>query len=511
VTVVINDTYGFPIPNKLGTLQTTRGSAQDTITPNTGTTNVLGQVSFAVASGYAGWDTITARCDGNSISRAVVKYGAVGIYELDTGAKDISLSANNGNPTFDTAPRWTYGKFGSALEFVDQVNDAVNLEDPVVFSTALTVIAWANCSDTTGCQAIFNNNQVFIRKDSPAEGNRFTAFVATDVYEPRAYSTVVPNTGTWYQVAGTWDGVTLTIYVNGNYEGQSTRAEVLAGDVTAQIGCGVGGGTYDHPWKGLIDDVKLYDRCLTAAEIKADYNRNLNCIFNATKFVFDTPQRDVHTDAVSDSVSIRASGNLGGSDLTANTASLVSSSATGEFSVSPTTWQNTNLITLTNGTAVFYYKDTAIGTFTITVFRAGLQIDTQLIVISGEKISVMKYAKVVRTGVESTATVSALEGDTIEYRLVMTNTGEVTGVNMVLTDTISFDTVMYPPGTIYIYVDTATFADSWTYTLNDTSSWAAYSANPAFGALNVKGLRWFFNAISPNGGTKTVTFRVKVQ
>jgi len=226
-----------------------------------------------------------------------------------------------------------------------------------------------------------------------------------------------------------------------------------------------------------------------------------------------TPQRSAFLGSSSDSIAAEARDTYSYMDAYYNeTVTLLTSSATGKFSADPSAWADTTNVFFVSGTAVFYYKDTAIGTFTITVFRAGLQIDTQLIVISGEpKISVMKYAKVVRTGVESTATVSALEGDTIEYRLVMTNTGEVTGVNMVLTDTISFDTVMYPPGTIYIYVDTATFADSWTYTLNDTSSWAAYSANPAFGALNVKGLRWFFNAISPNGGTKTVTFRVKVQ
>lgn len=83
-------------------------------------------------------------------------------------------------------------------------------------------------------------------------------------------STTVLQAGKWYHVAATHDGANDFLYINGIQE--STQAntvtlEDLAAIVT--IGADAGGGT---GWTGHIDDVRIYNTALTAAEVRDIYN-----------------------------------------------------------------------------------------------------------------------------------------------------------------------------------------------------------------------------------------------
>jgi hypothetical protein len=83
--------------------------------------------------------------------------------------------------------------------------------------------------------------------------------------------------GRFTHVAGTWDGTTLRLYVNGTLNNQS-----IPGTTPWDSGCEFYiGGTY-HPapgpcetvgqfFTGLIDEVGFYNRALDPAEIQADY------------------------------------------------------------------------------------------------------------------------------------------------------------------------------------------------------------------------------------------------
>ena len=168
------------------------------------------------------------------------------------------------------------GKVEKAFSF-DGLDDFVALETQLGISTALTISAWVNFDgvDFGKFQTIFNNNQFFLRKDSRSEGNRLSIFVKlTDgTVEPRASSRTVPTSGTWNHVAGTWDGTQLRIYVNGILEGSSTRRGALTSrTVEARIGRGQQLGTEGNPFSGLIDEVEIFDRALSADVIKAIYN-----------------------------------------------------------------------------------------------------------------------------------------------------------------------------------------------------------------------------------------------
>jgi hypothetical protein len=71
----------------------------------------------------------------------------------------------------------------------------------------------------------------------------------------------------WTHVAGVWDGTTLRLYVNGT----QVRSTPLSGTASqADQPLYVGGNAVWGEWfQGLIDDVRVYSRALSAAEVQA--------------------------------------------------------------------------------------------------------------------------------------------------------------------------------------------------------------------------------------------------
>src|SRR4030095_6733564 len=71
----------------------------------------------------------------------------------------------------------------------------------------------------------------------------------------------------WYQVGGPWDGTTLRVYLNGQL-----AASGIAGSLNPTTDplrlCGDPG---DNSFAGRLDDVYIWDRAITAAEMAAQF------------------------------------------------------------------------------------------------------------------------------------------------------------------------------------------------------------------------------------------------
>ena len=81
-------------------------------------------------------------------------------------------------------------------------------------------------------------------------------------------------TGTWTHLASTYDGVTLRLYVNGT---QVTQL-AASGSITTSTGAlRIGGNAvWSEYFSGLIDEVRIYNRALTAGEIGPDMATPVN-------------------------------------------------------------------------------------------------------------------------------------------------------------------------------------------------------------------------------------------
>jgi hypothetical protein len=79
--------------------------------------------------------------------------------------------------------------------------------------------------------------------------------------------------GSWTHLAATYDGTTLRLYVNGTQAGQlAVSGSILTSTQPVRIG---GNNIWGERFNGLIDEVRIYNRALTAAQIQNDMVRSI--------------------------------------------------------------------------------------------------------------------------------------------------------------------------------------------------------------------------------------------
>ncbi len=197
---------------------------------------------------------------------------------FESNATDYSGFGNNGAAVGAT---FTTGKIGKALQF-DGVDDYVNLFKPTSLtslSTALTIEAWINSNDNTGQHLIFDNCE-----NLATEGyclyinNNEFRFTVGKAGAPTA-SAVGISSG-WHHVVGTYDNTNAKIYVDGILKNTTAATGPLAqaGDEDIIIGKNSAGG---DQFNGIIDEVRVYPRALSAEQIKMNYETKYNVLVAA--------------------------------------------------------------------------------------------------------------------------------------------------------------------------------------------------------------------------------------
>ena len=88
------------------------------------------------------------------------------------------------------------------------------------------------------------------------------------------YSNSVRLLNVWYHVAGVYDAAarTLDIYVNGVRDNGVLLGTVPSSQVNSSVNVNIGRRTGGFYFNGLIDEVRIYNRALTASDIQADMN-----------------------------------------------------------------------------------------------------------------------------------------------------------------------------------------------------------------------------------------------
>jgi hypothetical protein len=219
--------------------------------------------------------------------------GLVGYWPFDegTGTTTADVSGNGNAGTLENSPVWSasvpptpYANKHSLL--FDGVQSYVTMGNPAVLQLtgALSLTAWFESSATLG------NYQTLVSKwwsgGTEAaysiywtDGNGPLFAVQNASLSTLGASSATPYTdGTWHFIAATWDGATARLYVDGKPVTATTpdASFGMLSNITDPFDVATDNryapGTGDRFFPGNVDDVHVYSRALSAAEVGALFN-----------------------------------------------------------------------------------------------------------------------------------------------------------------------------------------------------------------------------------------------
>ncbi|MEO3862177.1 LamG-like jellyroll fold domain-containing protein [Acrocarpospora sp. B8E8] len=200
--------------------------------------------------------------------------GLVSAYAMDEGAgSTVTDSSGSNNNGVAVATAWTAGKYGGALSF-NGSSSVVNIADSASLrlTTGMTLEAWVRPNSVSGYRTVIMKDHV--------EGSAYGLYSSGDG-PPSAWlrqqgadnHTIASGSSpiglnTWTHLAATYDGSTAKLYVNGQLAGQTSESGSLD---SVGLPMHLGSNTFwQEYFSGLIDEVRVYNRALTAPEIQAD-------------------------------------------------------------------------------------------------------------------------------------------------------------------------------------------------------------------------------------------------
>ena len=297
-------------------------------------------------------------------------------FNENTGSTAIDQSGNNNNGTLVNGATWNAtGRFGAAASF-DGSNDMITIPDAnsLDLTNGMTVEAWIRPTNLSGYKTILckdrtssafsyvlsaNNSALLSGSQRPNARIRIGSNTRT------VTGTSKLSTNTWTHVATTYNGSTLRLYINGvQVSSLNTTGNMTVSSDMLRIGGSPSLGS--QYFAGLIDEVRVYNRALSQAEIQADMNTPIGADAISPTVVISSPAEG----AVSGTINITATAadnigvagvqfkvngvNLGAEDLEApyeipwNTTTLTN----GNYTLTATARDATGNSTTSAGTVV---------------------------------------------------------------------------------------------------------------------------------------------------------------
>jgi len=209
-----------------------------------------------------------------------VSSGLVGWWKFDEGTGTIAYdySGNNATGTLLGTPTWVSGKVGPYAISVGNSsysqNGYINLGETLP-SSSFTLSLWLNPSGI-GSQCSTNQCIVLGGENYNTNGFRagypnssaFFSFWTNQSGGSISLASLSPSSaGNWDFIAVTYANGSASLYRNGILQGSATGTYILGPNMG--IDTGVGGTSW---FWGKVDDVRVYNRALSTAEINQIYN-----------------------------------------------------------------------------------------------------------------------------------------------------------------------------------------------------------------------------------------------
>lgn len=205
----------------------------------------------------------------------------IAFYPFNGNANDESGNDYHGTVDGATLTNDRFENGNSAFGF-DGTDDLINTSlSSIIEPEEFSVVAWIKTSETINSQSIiskYNHSSGSDLDDSFYLGMH-NGLVKWQMNAGDSYSIIEASVNIsndqWHFLAGTWDGTNQIIYIDGaqdsvlTYSGtghiNNTNLPVIIGKTENQ-----GGGP--RYFNGVIDDIRLYEKALTADEIQTLYH-----------------------------------------------------------------------------------------------------------------------------------------------------------------------------------------------------------------------------------------------
>ena len=215
---------------------------------------------------------------------AVIPSGLVAAYGFNetTGTATSDSSGNGNNGTLINGPVFVAGKNGNAIN-LDGANDYVNLGNPasLQLTGSMTIDAWINSSafpvDDAAVVSKRSDTEIGFQLDTTIDkGPRTIGFKLTNSSGGKMfrYGATALQLNQWYHVAGVYDAATqtLNVYLNGQLDNGALVGTVTSSQQNPSLNTVIGrrSGFTGFEFSGKIDDVRIYNRALSQAEVQQD-------------------------------------------------------------------------------------------------------------------------------------------------------------------------------------------------------------------------------------------------
>ena len=208
------------------------------------------------------------------VSHATAQSGPIAAYGFNDGTGIVAQDAspNGFHGTLNGATWVAGGKFGGALSFNGSSNWVTVADGALLrLTNGMTIEAWVNASNLAGWRTVILKERssglsygLYASGDSAGQPSAWIRR-SNDISSLSA-STI--STNTWIHLAATYNGAALRVYVNGVQTAtRSVTGNIASSTSPLKIG---GNAIWGEYFSGLIDEVRIYNRALTPAEIQAD-------------------------------------------------------------------------------------------------------------------------------------------------------------------------------------------------------------------------------------------------
>jgi len=210
------------------------------------------------------------------VSLAQTEKGVVAYYDFDEGSGSIAHDKSGNNNTGEIhGATWVDGISNKALLFDGNSNSYVNCGNDRSLSCGsndVTISVWVKANDLTDAMDILTKGSEYkVRvgggyRRGGEEGTSSVIMFVED-WDTYLYSGAI-GTGIWTFITYVKTGKKLHCFINGVFSDSSRGGKDIPLSVpVSEAVLSIGGGNF----KGLIDEVRIYNRALSKEEIQEHY------------------------------------------------------------------------------------------------------------------------------------------------------------------------------------------------------------------------------------------------